>query len=115
MTLFIRETVRRTAERMERQSTPLEHLRDDAFSDGRPSIKQRRARHRYWKAAMKAAQLLHLSKEVFFYHLWHYRGDEKPDPPPELYRPGALKARTLRACAAASSGRRLCMGSKSPT
>ena len=61
---FVRESARRAAERMERQSTPLERLRGDAFSGGRSSIKERRAKHRYWKAAMKAAQLLHHGKEV---------------------------------------------------
>ena len=77
---FVRESARRAAERMERQSTPLERLRGDAFSGGRPSIKERRAKHRYWKEAMKAAHLLHLAKEVAYYHVWHCCGDEKQDP-----------------------------------
>ena len=112
---FVRESARRAAERMERQSTPLERLRGDAFSGGRSSIKERRAKHRYWKAAMKAAQLLYLGKEVACFTICGIIAGTKNRNPPELYRPGALKARTLRACAAASSGARLCMGPKRPT
>ena len=40
---------------MERLSTPSERLRGDAFSGGRYSIIERHKKHRYWKAAMKAA------------------------------------------------------------
>ena len=61
---FVRESAGRAAERMKRHSAPLERCRGDAFSGGRSSIIERHEMHRYWKAAMKAAHLLHLGKEV---------------------------------------------------
>ena len=58
------ESVKRTAERMEKEDTPLERLRRDAFSGGTVAVQPRRAKHMLWKDAMRTAQLLNLGEEV---------------------------------------------------
>ena len=76
------ESVKRAAERVEKDHTPLERLRGDAFSGGTVAVQHRRAKHMLWKDAMRTAQLLNLGEEVAWCHWWRYIADEEP--------PGAL-------------------------
>ena len=80
--LFVEESVKRAAERMEKDHTPLERLRGDAFSGGTVAVQHRRAMHRLWQDAMRTAQLLSLGEEVAWSHWWRYIADEET--------PGAL-------------------------
>ena len=74
---FVDESVKRAAACVEKDDRALERLRGHGICAGKDAVQHRRAKHMFWKNAMRTEQLLNLDEEVAWGQWWRYIADEE--------------------------------------